>query len=149
MGPPRPAAQGPVVAWETVAPPAVEALQQQCADLRLLFNATFIGLIVLCLAVNLFFGKQMRLIRQQINDQAPAFTRLQSEFTRQRDPEFRGFMNHLHRHAATHPAYQTNVLDKYRRVLPQYFNTVALVGRPPPLPQPQGTNLLAPRPAGR
>ena len=131
----------------TALPPEVEALHQQCQDLRLLFNATFLGLIALSLAVNLFFGKQMRLVRQQLDEQMPNFIRIQNEFTKLRDPEFRAFMNQLHRHASTHPAYQTNVLEKYRRVLPQYFNTVAMVGQPPPMPR--GTNLLAPRPAGR
>lgn len=129
------------------APPGVEALHQQCQDLRLLFNATFIGLIALSLAVNLFFGKQMRLVRQQLDEQLPNFTRIQSEFTKLREPEFRAFMNQLHRHASTHPAYQTNVLDKYRRALPHYYNTAAMVGQPPPMPR--GTNVFAPQPAGR
>lgn len=128
--------------------PAEEALHQQCQDLRLLFNATFVGLIALCLAVDLFIGKQMRLVRQQIAEQHPAFVRANAEFARG-EPEIKAFMNRLHGHAAARADFQTNVLDKYRRALPQYFSAVAIVGRPPPLPSSQRTNLPAPRPAGR
>lgn len=123
-------------------------MHQQCQDLRLLFNATFLGLIALCLAVNLFIGKQMRLVRQQIAEQRPSFARASAEFSRG-EPEIKAFMNRLHGHAAARPDFQTGVLDKYRRALPQYYTSVAIVGRPPPLPVAQGTNLPAPRPPGR
>src|SRR6185295_4778768 len=94
-------------------PTTVEDLQQQYLDLRTLINAALAGLIVLCLAADLFFGKQMLLIRRQIEDQLPNFKRAEIDFRRNREPEIRQFMDDLHRYAATHPDFRANVLGKY------------------------------------
>ena len=128
-------------------PSAVEELQQQFLDLRTLFNAALVGLIALCLAVNLFFGKQMLLVRRQIEEQQPKFTRAEIDFRRNRDPEIRRFMDELHRYAATHPDFRANVLDRYRVALAQYFSTGAGASQPAPIPQ--GTNFGVRRPPGR
>ena len=128
-------------------PSAVEELQQQFLDLRTLFNAALVGLIALCLAVNLFLGKQMLLVRRQIEEQQPKFTRAEIEFRRNRDPEIRRFMDELHKYAATHPDFRANILDRYRVALAQYFSAGAVVSKPSPIPQ--GTNIGGGRPPGR
>ena len=123
----------------------VAELEQQCQDLRMLFNATFVALIFLALAVNLFMFKQMRLVQHQIEEQRPVVTRADNEFRKNRDPEIRQFMALLQQYAASHRDFQANILDRYRAVLPQYFNAAAAVQ--PAAPLTPGTNvLLAPRP---
>ena len=117
---------------------AGEELHIQCADLRRLFNATFVGLIALSLAVNLVVGKQMRMVKQQITRFQPTFNRDDTDFRRNGDPQIRTFMKQLHQYAATHPEYQTNILYKYRVPLADYFSTGVIVGQPPPIPQNRG-----------
>ena len=116
-------------------PASIEELQQQCQDLRTLFHAALVGLIALCLAADLVFGKQMLLVRRQIEDQRPTFTRAESDFRRNRDPEIRRFMDDLHRYAATHPDFRATVLDRYRVALAQYFSSGAGGSGPAPIPQ--------------
>ena len=128
-------------------PSAVEELQQQFLDLRTLFNAALVGLIALCLAVNLFFGKQMLLVRRQIEEQQPKFSRAEIDFRHNRDPEIRRFMDELHKYAATHPDFRATVLDRYRVALAQYFSPGAVLAQPVPIPQ--GTNFGPGRPPGR
>ncbi|MEY2409163.1 MAG: hypothetical protein QOF48_1833 [Verrucomicrobiota bacterium] len=120
---------------------------QLCLDLRTLIHAALVGLIVLCMAVDLFFGKQMLLVRRQIEDQQPNFARAEIDFRRNREPQIRVFMDELHRYAATHPEFRTAILDRYRIVLAQYFSAAATASRPVPIPQ--GTNFNNRRPAGR
>ena len=128
-------------------PPGIEDLQQQCLDLRTLLHAALAGVIVLCLAADLFFGKQMLLVRRQIEDQQPNFTRAEIDFRRNRDPEIRRFMDELHRYAATHPEFRSTVLDRYRVALAQYFTAGAAASEPAPIRQ--GMNPGAERPPGR
>jgi hypothetical protein len=122
-------------------------LQQQVLDLRTLFNAALVGLIALAIAADLFFGKQMMLVRRQIEEQQPNFDRTEIEFRRNRDPEIRRFMDELHRFSATHPDYRTTILDRYRFALAQYFTTAP--GPAEPAPIPQGTNANSGRLPGR
>ena len=125
---------------------AFEELRQQSLDLRTLLNAALSGLILLSLAANLVFGKQMLIVRRQIEDQRPNFTRAENEFRRNREPEIRRFMDELHRYSATHPDFRTAVLDHYRVALAQYFNAGPATAEPVPIPQ--GTPPAA-RPPGR
>lgn len=122
-------------------------LEQECLDLRMLFNATVVALVFLALGVNIFFFKQMRLVQQQVTDQRPAVLRLDAEFRRNRHPEISQFMAQLQAYAASHRDFQTNILDRYRAALPQYFNPALPVQSINPLMP--ATNPLAPRPPGR
>jgi len=123
---------------------AVVGLQIQAQDFRLLFNATFLGLIALALAVNLFFGKQMLMVRRQIERTGPAVNQDDTNFRRYDEPRIHVLMKQLQNYAATHPEYQTGVLARYRVALGPYFSTAVIVGQPPPIPQ--GSSLAAPRP---
>jgi len=123
----------------------VEDLRQQFLDLRTLINAALSGLILLSLSANLVFGKQMLIVRRQIDEQRPNFTRAELEFTRNRDPEIRRFMDELHRYGASHPEFRNTILDRYRVALAQYF----ALGTPNPAsaPIPQAPIPQPPKPA--
>ena len=126
----------PALPVAPAAPAAVtEALQQQCQDFKLLFNATFMGLIALALAVNLFLYKQMRLQQWQNEKVRPNFARDDHEYRQKVEPDIHRLMKHLQYYAATHPDYHTNVLSRYRVSLGEFFSTGAVVGQPPPIPQ--------------
>ena len=66
----------------------VGELEQQCHDLRTLLNATFVALLVLSLSVNLFLGKQMRLVRAKVSESRPVIQRMQAEFQK-KEPNMR------------------------------------------------------------
>jgi hypothetical protein len=109
----------------------VEDLQQQAQDLRTLFNATFVALIVLALGLNFFLFKQMRMAHQQLNEQRPVMQRAEVEF-RKRDPEFKRFITALQQYAVGHPDF-VPLLARYRGALPQYFpGQAVLSGKPDP-----------------
>jgi hypothetical protein len=122
--------------------PAVEQLQQQAEDLRTLFNATFVALIVMALGVSLFIYKQMRMARDQLNQQRPDMQKAEAEF-RKRDPEFKRFVTAMQQYAASHPDY-AQIFSRYRPSLQQYFpSTTVLAGKPDPgatVPVPVQTN---------
>jgi len=126
---------------------AVAVLEQECQDLRGLLHATFVAVLFLALAVNVFFFKQMRMVQQQVNEHRPVVMRAEREFRQNRHPEISQFMSQLQAYAASHREYQTNILDRYRAALPQYFNTSVPVQ--PVAPLSPATNNLAPRPPGR
>ncbi len=124
LAPPKPVPPQPTV--------DVDDLRQQFFDLRTLINAALSGLILLSLSANLVFGKQMLIVRRQIEEQRPNFTRAELEFSRNREPEIRRFMDELHHYAASHPDFRTTILDRYRVALAQYFTA----GTPNPVSAP-------------
>ena len=131
--PPRPVAAEPL---------AVLELQQQSQDLKRLFNATFVALIVLAVGVNLFMAKETRIVRRDLGEKRPLLLYECETFRKFREPEIRKFMAELHLYAASHREFQTNILDRYRATMPQYFSVPAVVSpRPKSLPNP--------RPAGQ
>ena len=79
----------------------VGELEQQCHDLRTLLNATFVALLVLSLSVNLFLGKQMRLVRAKVSESRPVIQRMQAEFQK-KEPNMRNFVNALQSFGAVH-----------------------------------------------
>ena len=113
------------VAAETL---AVLDLQQQSQDLKRLFNATFVALIVLGLGVNLFMAKQTRIVRRDLAEKRPLLLFECETFRKVREPEIRKFMAGLHLYAASHREFQTNILERYRAAMPQYFSVPAVVG---------------------
>jgi len=114
---------------------AVLDLQQQSQDLKRLFNATFVALIVLGLGVNLFMAKLTRIVRRELGERRPLLMFECESFRKLREPEIRKFMAELQLYAASHRDFQTNVLDRYRPALPQYFS-VPVVASPPAQPLP-------------
>jgi len=130
---PRPASSAPL---------AILALQQQSQDLKRLFNATFVALIALALGVNLFMAKETRIVLRDLDAKRPAWLRECENFRKFGEPEIRKFMSELHHYAASHRDFQTNILERYRAAMPQYFSVPAVVS-------PRANNLPAPRPPGQ
>lgn len=128
-------------------------VEQQCHDLRTLLNATFVVLLVLSLSVNLFLGKQMRLIRAKVSESRPVIQRMQAEFQK-KEPNMRNFVNALQSFGAVHPDFLP-IIGRYRQVVPQYFTSpVAVSTAPQGSPVPVNPAIGQPppnaaRPAGR
>ena len=134
--PAAPAAQAAPALPVSVA--MIEALQQQCHDLRVLLNAVCVALLFLTLAVNVFVGKQTRVVRDQLGELRPKFNKIESEFQKIREPEYRRFSGRLQQYAMTHPDFQP-ILARYRALLPEYFAASTAV-----MPAAVGGNPLAP-----
>jgi hypothetical protein len=133
--------QSPALSTAPVPPVSVamiEALQQQCQDLRMLLNAACVALLFLTLAVNVFVGKQTRVVRDQLGELRPKFNKIEAEFQKIREPEYRRFSGRLQQYAMTHPDFQP-IMDRYRAVLPDYFAASKSV-----IPAAEGGNPLAP-----
>lgn len=119
-------------------PLAILELQQQTQDLKRLFNATFVALIALALGVNLFMWKETRIVCRDLDLKRPVWMRECDNFRKLDEPEIRKFMADLNLYAASHREYQTNILERYRAFMPQYFTVPAVVS-------PRPNNLPAPR----
>lgn len=120
---------------------AILELQQQTQDLKRLFNATFVALIALALGVNLFMAKEMRIVRRDLNLKQPVWLKEIENFRKLEEPDIRKFMSELNLYAASHRDYQTNILERYRAAIPQYFSVPAVVSpraNTPPPPRPPG-----------
>jgi hypothetical protein len=115
---------------------AILELQQQSQDLKRLFNATFVALIALALGVILFMGKETRIVRRDFDLKRPAWVKECDTFRKLDEPEIRKFMSELHLYAVSHRDYQTNILERYRASMPQYFSVPAVVSPRPNAPQP-------------
>lgn len=122
-----------------VTPDALEALQyhfyklrSQHEALRNLFLGTVAALILLSLGLNLFIGKQMRMVRAQLDEFRPQVTRVATEFKERREPAIRSFLNQLQSYASVHREFQP-VLEKYRPLLGGYL---AANAAPPPATKP-------------
>ncbi len=110
----------------------VEEVSQQCQDLRTLLNATFVALLVLSVAVNLFLAKQMRQVRNRVAESRPVVVRMKTEFDK-KEPNMKSFVNALVGYAATDREFQP-VLTRYREVLPQYLGSSIAVSTAPVAP---------------
>lgn len=121
-------------------------LEQQCHDLRTLLNATFVVLLVLSLAVNLFLVKQMRMIRAKVTEARPVIQRMQAEFQR-KEPNMQKFVSALQSFATTNPEFQP-LLGRYRQVIPQYFSTPIAVSTSPQAPPVPANPVIGQPPPG-
>jgi hypothetical protein len=132
---------------------SVQEVEQQCQDLKTIMTATLVALLVLGFSVNLYLGKQMRMIRAKITESRPVVQRLEVEF-RTKEPNMRNFINALQSFALANRDFQP-ILDRYRVVLPQYLMTANPVSSAPPgmlVPTNPGTiqpTSQAPKPAGK
>lgn len=116
-------------------------LKGQHDTLRNLFLGTLAALILLTLGLNLFIGKQMRMVRVQLTEFRPQVTRLVNEFQTKRDPAIRNFMTQLQGFAYSNQEFQP-LLEKYRPMLGRYL------AAPPALPLTQKPAAApAPKPA--
>jgi hypothetical protein len=116
----------------------VQELEAQCHDLRTLLTATLVALLVFSLGVNLFLGKEQRLIRQKLSESRPTVQRLAAEF-RKKEPNMKAFLDALQSYSYTNPDFAP-VLERYKAAIPQYFQrTVAVSSMPPGLKFPSNT----------
>jgi|GEM_PF-5901653 len=106
---------------------AMLELQQQAQDLKRLFNATFVALIVMTLGVNLFMAKVARVVTRDLKANRPLWLQEIEQFRKNDEPEIRKFMAELHLYAASHRDFQTNILERYRSTMPQYYSVPAVV----------------------
>jgi len=118
---------------------AVEDLRKQCRQLRLVLNLGLASVLVLSAGVNLFLGKQMRLVRAKVRESRPLVQRMAADYTK-KEPTWRGFLGGLQSYAFTHPEFHP-ILSKYTNALPQYFVTAVRAPAQPP-----GATLSAPVP---
>ena len=136
-----------------VTPDALEALQyhfyklrSQHEALRNLFFGTVAALILLSLGLNLFIGKQMRMVRTQLDEFRPQVTRVATDFKERREPAIRSFLSQLQSFASVHREFQ-QVLEKYRPLLAGYLSapvTPPTAAKPGPAPAPAPTPAPAP-----
>jgi hypothetical protein len=119
--------QGELIPAPAPTPPTVDELRaeqdflyQQYQALRTLLLATLTALIVLALGVSLFIGKQMRLVRHQLEEQRPLVGKLAADYQKNSEPLIRNFVRQLQGFAAVHRDFQP-VLEKYRNGLFHYF----------------------------
>ena len=96
------------------------ALQQQVQDLRSLFTATFVALIVLVLGLDLFVAKQWLVAKRQLDQTRPQIATMAVQYRQVREPNMRSFLAQLQAYATEHRDFQP-YLDKYRLTLPQYL----------------------------
>ncbi len=81
------------------------------------------AMLLLSLAANLFFAKQLTLVRQQLPSQRDGVIRQAMEFQKRDEPLIRKFVLRLQEFARTHPDFQP-VLESYRPALAPYFAPV-------------------------
>ena len=116
---------------------AILQLQQQAQDLKRMFNATFVALIVMALGVNLFMAKVARVIARDLKANRPVWLQEIEQFRKNDEPEIRKFMAELNLYAASHRDFQTNILERYRSTMPQYYSVPAVMTpRDLPVPRP-------------
>lgn len=142
---PQPASSPP-------ASPALEQLDQSCQDLRTLFLAALVALLVLALGVNLFLAREMRTVRARLSETRPVIQRLEAEF-QTKEPNMAQFVAALQSFAFTNREFQP-VIDRYRNALPQFFSPTGPINSSGPIPRPApaapaATPPTAARPAAR
>ena len=87
---------------------------------RLLFG-TLLAAILMALGTSLFFIKQMKFVRQQLEAQRSSTDSLR-DFTGRVEPEIHRFAGELQTFSATNPDFRP-VLEEFQPRLPRYFST--------------------------
>ena len=106
--------------------PELQELREQYRSLQTLLVVTLAAVIVLSLGVNLYIFKQWRALLAQVALQRPQVAKLDLEFRKNREPLMRSFVDQLQAFAKTNRDFQP-ILEKYRPLLPQYFNSSPLL----------------------
>lgn len=105
---------------------ALDELRGQYHGLQRLLNVALAAMLALSLALNLFLGKQMRLVRAKVRESRPVVQRLAAEFGR-KEPSMQSFVSALQSYAITHPDFYS-VLSKYTNAMPQFFANPVRIG---------------------
>lgn len=108
---------------------AVEETRQQYASLHQLLLVTMSALVLVTLGIDLFMGKQVRMIGRQLEEQRPLVQKATSDYQKFNEPLIRHFTGALQSFALAHRDFQP-VLEKYRPQLKQYYTTPGPSTRP-------------------
>lgn len=108
---------------------AVEETRQQYARLHQLLLLTMAALALVTLGIDLFIGKQVRMIGRQLEEQRPLVQKATSDYQKFNEPLIRHFTGALQSFALAHRDFQP-VLEKYRAQLKQYYTTPGPSTRP-------------------
>jgi len=113
--------------------PELQQLREQFHALQTLLVVTLAALILLSVGIDFYLFKQRRLLLAQVNQQRPAVAKLDLEFRKTREPLVRTFIDQLQAFAKTNRDFQP-ILEKYRPLLPQYFNSAPVLTPVAPAP---------------
>jgi hypothetical protein len=105
---------------------SVEDLRREMGGLRRLVNLALAAVLLFSVAINLFLGKQMRLVRSKVRESQPVVQRMAAEFNR-KEHAMRDFVGALQSYALAHPDF-LSVLSKYTNSMPQYFVNPVRIG---------------------
>jgi hypothetical protein len=89
--------------------PAPPSLEEQVRSLRAWFRVTLVALLGLSAGVNLFFFRQVSLVRRELE----AARAVVQEYQKVKEPLMNTFVGNLQVYASTHPDF-VPVLDKYQ-----------------------------------
>ena len=90
-------------------------LQEQYESLRKLFLAALFALVLLGFSLNIFLLRQMIFVRKELEAVRPQINQMVENYTKNEEPQIRGFVNSLITYGQTHPDF-TPVLAKYKIV---------------------------------
>ena len=110
---------------------ATEQLRSQCDQLRYLFVLSAASIVLICLAVCVFMGKQWRTVKAQVEEQRKTVQTMWVDYSKTSQPLIRDFVRSLQGYAAQDRNFQP-VLEKYRRPLAEYFAPPAAPPTQPP-----------------
>ena len=114
-------------------PATTEELQAQCDQLRHFFVLALASIVVVCLAVSVFMGKQWRTVKAQVEEQRKTVQNMWTEYGRTTQPRVRNFVQSLQGYAAQNRDFQP-ILEKYRRPLGEYFVATSAAAPPQAAP---------------
>ena len=119
-------------------------LKRQVQVQRTLLVGTLLAGLILSGSLNILTLKQMRMVRDQLNETRPRVNHMYGEF-RKSEPIIREFVASLQAYAASNRDFQP-ILEKHRPFLQQYYTGPAVPAPVPPMIQPP---VQPSKPAGR
>ncbi len=105
-------------------------LKRQVQVQRTLLLGTLLATLILSGSMNILTVKQIRMVRDQLNQKRPFVNQMYVDFRRS-EPTLQDFVGSLQAYAATNRDFQST-LEKYRPYLQQYYTGPALPAPVPP-----------------
>ena len=94
-----------------------ENVETQCENLRKLFLATLVALLILSFSINVFLIRQATYIRKDLKAMRPQVQQIVANYQKNEDPQIKNFVNALVGFGRTHPDFNS-ILAKYK-IVPQ------------------------------
>jgi len=91
------------------------SMQEQYESLRKLFLAALFALVFFGFSLNIFLMRQMIFVRKELEAVRPQINQMVENYTKNEEPQIRGFVNSLITYSQTHPDFNP-VLAKYKIV---------------------------------